>query len=224
LTANDFKAFALFFTTHRAEDLGLFRSLLARWRSDFPEDTMPLELSAEFTGFGPSVELGALKLTAAHEDILNRTNPLPVLVQQYAQSLMQTYSAYRSVFFLPPANELQSVLRRLIELDRPNRRVYLLYLAELAWDQGDDTACLQLGQRAFDPDTVAVGPIQFGLDPKAPGRVLGRMVESLWRHGKLAAAWDLCQQSRKQGYLGPGSRSPDPMLVVAARKVETLLK
>ena len=67
---------------------------------------------------------------------------------------MQTYRAHRSAFFLPPSDELRATLDRLIETDKSNQRVHKLRLAEIAWDRGDDAACLRLGQSAFNPNVA----------------------------------------------------------------------
>jgi hypothetical protein len=115
---------------------------------------------------------------------------------------------------------LEAVLQRLIEADPDNRRVYRLHLAELAWDRGDDDACFRLGQLATTPDVTIGGPVKFDLDPAAPARVVTRMMESLWRNGKIPEAWHLCEEARRQGLSGGKKGNPDPMLEMTCRKVE----
>ena len=95
-----------------------------------------------------------------------------------------------------------------------------LQLAELAWDRGDDTTCLKLGQSAFDPDTSIAGPINFDRDPHAPRWVIALMVDSLLRAGQLGAAWELCQDAKKNGYVGNEGRFTEPLLEMTYRKVE----
>jgi hypothetical protein len=136
---------------------------------------------------------------------------------------MQTYRTYRSVFYVPPSVELKAALERLVETDRPNQRVYKLRLAEIAWDHGDDAACFEFGRAAFSPDTTAFGPIKFDLDPRAPYRVLNRMIETLWRAGKVPEAWGLCQDAKKNGYIGKKEGFRDPSLEVTYRRIETFV-
>jgi spermidine synthase len=222
-TETDFKAFALFFTTHRLPEGSLFRSLLDRWQKDFPLATTPIELSAKLADPRPIAELEALQMGAIGDLMFKNAEQEPELLQLYAKFLMQTYRAHRSVFFTPPTAELEAALKRLIEADKKNQRIHKLRLAELAWDRGDDAACLQLGQSAFDPDTTAGGTINFELDPKAPARVLTLMVESLWRAGKANEAWELCQDAKKNGYAGKKTKHRDPLLEMTCRKVEVAM-
>jgi len=223
LTESDFKAFALFFTTHRLPEGSVFRSLLDRWQKDFPLATLPIEFSAKLSESRPSAELEALRMSAINELMVGNAEQDPELLQLYARFLIQTYRAHRSVFFTPPTAELEPALKLLIEADKKNQRVHKLRLAELAWDRGDDAACLQLGQSAFDPDTTAGGEINFELDPKAPARVLTLMVESLWRAGKANEAWELCQDAKKNGYAGKKTKHRDPLLEMTCRKVEVAM-
>jgi len=95
--------------------------------------------------------------------------------------------------------------------------------AEWAWDRCDNAACFRLGQSAFDPNPAG-GPITFNLDPKAPAYVIARMIETLWRAGKLSEAWDLCEQAKRNGYLGRTSPTSDPMLELNYRKVAAQIK
>jgi hypothetical protein len=110
-----------------------------------------------------------------------------------------------------------------VEVDRANQRVYRLHLAELAWDRQDDRACFELAQKALSTDTNAFGAIQFDLDQTAPQRVLTKMIESLWRAGKPAEAWDLCQQAKAQAYLDSDAARREPLLEIVYRKVEAFM-
>ena len=46
------------------------------------------------------------------------------------------------------------------------------------------------------------------------------MIETLWRAGKVPEAWDLCQDAKKNGYIGKKDGLRDPSLEVAYRKIE----
>lgn len=219
LTEEDYKAYALFHNQHQLPDAPLYRTVLYRWRSEAPESILPLNHLAELNYPRPGDELESLAMIPSHELILNNVTNAPVLARTYALDLMRTYMSRRSVFYKPPAAELQAALERLIETDLLFRRIYLLYLAELAWDRGDDAVCLRLGFQALNRETVGAGPINFDLDPAAPGRVLVCMIESLWRSGRIADANRLCQQAEASGYVGPLNRLPNPVLEMVCRKV-----
>jgi hypothetical protein len=145
------------------------------------------------------------------------TNSEPLRL--YAADLLETYRAQRSIFYLPPITELETVLQRLVDTDPSHRRVYRCYLAELAWDRGDDAQCLTLGQSALDPDLAQGGPIDFTLDPAAPRAVLYRMAESYWRTGRAREAWNLCEQAGANGFLSDSDHL-FPLLAMTYRKLQ----
>ena len=221
LTEADFKALALFQTTHRIFDPALFHSLLKGWQNNYPQSTVPLELAAKAPE-GTADELEAARLAVKRDVIFQDAAKDPELLRLYARFLSQTYLAQRSAFYLPPATELESALQRLIETDPPNQRIYKLRLAGLAWDRKDDEACLQLAQSGFDPDLKSGGPINFDLDPRAPTRILARMIDIFLRRGNAGEAWKLCQQARTWGYIGTARANSDPLLEMTYRKVEAL--
>ena len=223
LSEDDFKAFALFFMTHRLPEGMLFRSLVSRWEQDFPKSVLPMEFSSRLAERRPVAQLEAIMMAPFRDQIFKNAEKDPEMLRLYAQFLMQTYRTYRSVFYVPPNVELKAALERLIETDRPNQRVYKLRLAEIAWDHGDDSACFEFGRTAFSPDTTAFGPIKFDLDPRAPYRVLTRMIETLWRAGKVPEAWGLCQDAKKNGYIGKKEGFRDPSLEVVYRRIETFV-
>ncbi|MBI3417982.1 MAG: fused MFS/spermidine synthase [Verrucomicrobia bacterium] len=219
LTETDCKAFALYFDTHRLPENGVFQTILYRWQNDFPGSLAAAEFSAKSAEAKPAAELEAVRMSAMRDKIFQAAGQEPELLRLYAKYLMQTYRAHRSAFFLPTTDELRAALERLIETDQENQRVHKLRMAELAWDRGDDAACLRYGQNAFDPNVATGGPIQFTLDPTAAPRVLGRMVESLWRAGQAHEAWELCQQAKANGYVGRKDKPSDPLLELNYRKV-----
>lgn len=223
LTETDFKAFALYYDTHRLPENGVFQTILYRWQHDFPGSLVAAEFSAKSAEPKPVAELEAVHMAAMRDKIFQAAAQEPELLRLYAKYLMQTYRAHRSAFFLPAADELRAALERLIETDKENQRVHKLRLAELAWDRGDDAACLRLGQSAFDPNPATGGPIKFALDTGAAPRVLGRMVESFWRSGQAREAWELCQQAKANGYVGNKGKPGDPLLELNYRKVEKFI-
>ena len=157
------------------------------------------------------------------EEIFQDAAKDPELLRLYAHYLMQTYRVQRSAFYLPPATELESALQRLIETDPPNQRIYKFRLAGLAWDRQDDDTCLWLAQNGFDPDEKSGGPTNFNLDPRAPPRMLARMIDIFLRRRETGKAWNLCQQARTLGYVGTRRASNDSIFEMTYRKVEALI-
>ena len=224
MTENDFKAFALFQTTHRIFEPTLFRSLLTGWQNNFPQSMVALERSAKAPDRGTPDELEAARMAVKRDEIFQDSAKDPEMLRLYARFLIQSYWAQQSAFYLPPTRELESALQRLIETDPGNQRIYKLRLAGLAWDRQDDDACLRLAQSGFDPDVKSGGPIDFSLDPRAAPRTLARMIDIFLRRGDAGKAWKLCQQARNKGYIGTTLASNDPILEMTYRKVEALIR
>lgn len=215
LTESDFKALGRYYMEYRLPEPDLFRSIVLRWQHEKPESTLPIELMAQASDQVLTAELEALRLEPMRTHLIQYAEKDPEPLRMFESYLIQMYRAHRSVFYLPPADELQSVLQRLIETNPANQRVYKLHLAELAWDRGDELTCSQLSRSGFDADTTKEGRISFSIDPRAPRIVLARNVESLWRAGKFQEAWLLCQDARQNNYTGSY-----PLLDMTCRKVE----
>jgi len=146
----------------------------------------------------------------------------PDLLRQYGLALMRTYSEQRSAFYAPPTEELTAILGRLIELDPDNQRVYQVYLAELAWDRGDDDLCLDCGRRALTAD-LPRGAAKFKLDPVAPLRAVARLADVMRRRGELAQAAELCESAVHGGYLTDSARAGALIFEVTQRRVQAEL-
>ncbi len=219
LTEDDFRAFVRDFQEHRIPEPRLFRSLLFHWQGDSNRLAFPIDLWPASSDRSNAAELRVLRLHPFLDGFMTNAavNPDPLL--HYALDLMETYRAQRSVFHVPPTHELEPALHRLLECDPPRKRLYRLYLAELAWDKGRDAECLELGRAALDPDVAKAGPIDFTLDSQAASAVLYRMTESLWRAGRVAEAWALCQQAAATGFLQQ-SQATFPLLGVTYRRIE----
>jgi spermidine synthase len=218
LTEGDFRAFVTDHQQHGWPESLLFRSLLLRWQAASNGLAFPVSLWATASENIPAAELRALRLAPLRPSIVQEAATNPESLRVYAWDLMETYRAQRSIFYLPPSAELESVLQRLIETDSPHQRLYRLHLAELAWDRGDDARCLELGQSGLDPD-LAKGVIDFSQDPSAPRAVIYRMAETLWRASRPKEAWEVCQAARASGYLD-GSDALFPVLEVTYRRIE----
>jgi spermidine synthase len=214
LTEGDFKALARFYLEYGMPESDLFRSLLLRWQREQPEAILPMELMAQASEAVIAAELETLRLAPMADFLLKLAEKDPGPLRQYEGYLMQTYRAHRSVFNQPPTDYLESMLRRLLPMDPSNQRVYKCHLAEIAWDRGDDANCAELANTAMDP-SVARGPANFSIDPKAPEIVLLRRMDTLCRNGKLAEAWALSQNARREGLL-----VSDPSLELMCRKLD----
>jgi hypothetical protein len=200
----------------------VFGSLLRRWLSEHPATPTPRLLLARAAEPEGAKELEAQRLTHWRTNTVAPDTVDPALLRLQATLLLETYRHQRSSFYRPPVSVLERVLEELVDLDPAQRRVYRLWLAEMAWDRQDDPTCFRLAQMALDPDVALYGPAQFDLDRQAPARLLGRMIETLWRTRRLSEAWNLCQTARQNGYIGQVNSPSDPVTEMIARKIEAL--
>ncbi|MEW6160338.1 MAG: fused MFS/spermidine synthase, partial [Verrucomicrobiota bacterium] len=220
ITEEDFLVFARMYEKEHLIPGPLMRSLIYRWQRDHPQTITTLEMLVQLDDMRQSSELEVFRLTPAREFLLKYSEKSPGLLRYYEKAMMLTYRSHRSVFFQPPARELERVIHRLLETDPANRRVYHLHLAELAWDRGDDEAFFALAEKALDPDTARGGPVNFANDPKAPGLILARMADTYFRKGQLPQALQIAVNAREQKYLEPSSTYYHPLLDMVCRKIE----
>ncbi|MBK9139343.1 MAG: fused MFS/spermidine synthase [Verrucomicrobia bacterium] len=217
LGADDFLAFARYFLSDQQPFLDLFSSLLARWRQISPDDLEPVELSTRVRFLSAPGELEVLRLAPYREAMMKQAERNPALLRSYGLALMRSYFEQRSAHYLPPVPERIEVLTRLIETDPDNQRVYQAYLAEMAWDVGDDEACLEIAKRAFAND-LPRGAALFKLDPDIAPRVVGRLADIHLRRGNPTEAATLCQEAIRSGVYGERARANGLYFEVMHRK------
>jgi rubrerythrin len=205
LTKEDLAAFAAYHLSEESRPLDTFLTLLRRWQREQPENPLPLELSTRVKQFQPPGELDVLRLAPHRELIFRRAAEEPLLLRQYGRALMRQYSEQRSVFNAPPTDEIEPVLRRLIEVDPDHQRVYQAWLAELAWDREDDEQSLRWGELALAPD-LPRGNARFRVDPEAALRAAAFVAELYLRRGEPARAAAFCEGVVQAGYLNDETR------------------
>jgi predicted membrane-bound spermidine synthase len=182
------------------------RSLLCRWQQERPEDPEQLQMAARLAETATPKAASALAFEPWGQRL--RRDPAANLepLRRYALALMNHYRERRSLLFVPPAPELQDVLQQLIAADPDHRPLCQIYLAELAWDRGDDDTCLELVKLALAgaPDSLAA---KFQLDPEAPLQIVASMAQSLAGRGQLLDAVALCDQAVGAGLLNAKTRA-----------------
>ncbi len=205
LGKEDLAAFAGYYLGEDSRPLDTFLTLLRRWQREEPNNTLPFELAARLKHFAPPGELDVLRLAPHRDMVFARAKEEPLLLRQYGRALVRQYSEQRSIFNAPPSDELETVARRLVEVDPDNQRVYQAWLAELAWDREDDAQCLQWGELALAPD-LPRGKAKYRLDPESPLRVAALMADVHLRRGDPARAAALCEGVAQAGYLNEDTR------------------
>jgi spermidine synthase len=202
LTEPDFKALNAWYCFFGPSGTTLFRSLLHRWQHDLPGDPQPLQTIAALSQSGFDMEPPLERFAGNRDTLLARAEHNPQPLRSYCEQLYRAYVAQRSVFYLPPTNELEAVLQRLIETDPSNRRVNQLLLAELAWDHRDDRACIEWGQKALENALSA--DLEQTLQSESLSPILAHVVVANAHAGRPKEANQICSlvsQSRKPGVL-----------------------
>src|SRR5207244_517408 len=106
----DFIAFVRDFQEHRIPEAPLFRSLLQAWQSTSTRPAFPLDLWAAASERVAPAEVRALNFAPLRESMMEDAGKNPAPLRVYSSDLMETYRAQRSVFYLPPTKDLESVL------------------------------------------------------------------------------------------------------------------
>lgn len=215
LTAEDYRAFSRFYRESGTPYVDLFATLLERWQAEDPPAIEPLEIASRFRFLSAPGELDVRRLAAHRDRLLERAPENPTLLRQYALALERTYREQRSAFHAPPEGELRDILALAIQHDPANQRVYLAYLAEVAWDRGDDEQCVQLAAQALAPD-VAGATAGFRLDPDSPVRAVTRLMDVLCRRDQWKLAAEYGEQFVRAGHLA-GARVTLPFEVMRRR-------
>jgi len=213
LAAVDFEAFRTRYSSFGLPEPTLFRSLLCRWQHDRPDDPQPLQLMAVLSENGLAFEPPIQGLARIRDALWKKAEHDPRPLRSYCVQLLRTYLAQRSVFYLPPTSELEAVLQRLLETDPPNRRADQLLLAELAWDRGDDQACLQWGQKALENASLA--DLESTLEPQLFSGIIAHAAEACAQVGRPKDATRLCT-------LAAQIRQPSLLLYVTCQRLATL--
>jgi len=218
LTEKDLQALTLFHFSSRVPHVRQVRSILTRWHREHPAAAEPVEYLLQTRFSGSHAEREAKALGHLQSQFVEKAATDPRPLRDYASVLYEAYTDLRSVFYVPPAPDLETALQRLIEVDPARRPTCLLMRAELAWDRGDDTACFQLAQEAFR-DLPNPRPEQQP-EPKMAAVVLTRIIETLWRRGRLGEAREWCQLALRQGYVTEAGSADFPALSQVCRKVQ----
>ena len=203
LVVEDCSALARFHLAQGLPRPDLVRSFLHRWQRDLPQSQELIEFSARLADAGPAYELAAMQLAPLRDGLLARAPAHPDLLRRYARLLLLTYRSQRSIYYTPPSQELRMVLESLLAADPKNERGYQLELAELAWDLGEDDACIRLSEKSFRFDaggTLRLAPLE---DKAEKSAAFCRWVEALERTGQWNRAREVGRQAKDAGYQSP---------------------
>lgn len=219
LTATEFRAAGELFKVSSIPDPEIFRSQMWRWLELEPEAVDPvrllsaLEHSLATPDASAVIEATLPGMRAARErgDI--------TLMRSYAHALMTIHRARRSAYFLPPTDKLEQTLRRLIELDVPQRRVHRARLAEILWDRKDDSQFMAVALKAFGMDSPDNGPYDFSADVRAPRLVIARMLLLMEQRGDMKMALQIIREAVQKGFAGEEAPIQEPLLEHHARRI-----
>ncbi|MBN9690069.1 MAG: fused MFS/spermidine synthase [Verrucomicrobia bacterium] len=219
MTTNELRGAAELFRASSLPDPEVFRSQLRLWLETEPGQPEPARLLAALERSLASPDASALVeigLPGRPEAIARGDVSM---LRPLSTALMNSYRARRSAHYLPPSDDLELTLRRLIELDTQNRRVHRARLAEVLWDRGDEPQFFAMALKAFATDSTDNGPYDFSLDQRAPRLVIARMLLTLEQREDWKTAHQLIQEAVRREFVGEDSAVREPFLEHHARRI-----
>ena len=219
LTAADFAAAADLFRASSIPDPPVFRSQVRRWLELGTRDLEPLRLLVALDGQVPVTDAVNAAVGIQPEFALALAQTNIALMREQAGALMVRHRTRRSAYFLPPTEELEAVLKALVDEDSSQRRVHRARLAEVLWDRGDEAQFLALALKVFSTQSADEGPYEFDLDPRAPRLVIARMLQLFVQRGDFRTAIQLVKEAVQKGFAGEKATFREPLLEYQARRV-----
>jgi predicted membrane-bound spermidine synthase len=219
MDAADCEALAKSFSAARVPTPALFRSIVLRWLMLEPGSVKALKLLSLLSDEAPGLDAEAMRLANRAEFRGEAALSSVETIRGYVGALLVGWRIQRSAWHVPSPVPLEPLLRQLIEKDAGNERVHRLHLAEVLWDLGRDDEFLVEARKVFALENGRPGEARFALDPRAPGRVLGLMLDLFQRRGDVAMTRQIVRESMQQRFLGPEAIDRDPVLEWRARRV-----
>ncbi|MBL9173822.1 MAG: fused MFS/spermidine synthase [Verrucomicrobiales bacterium] len=219
MTPADFESVGQLFTVSSIPDPVVFRSQVYRWMELGSTNVDSLRYLVSLDSQVPVSDAVNAQLGTRPEFALARSQRNVPLMLEQASALMSRHRTRRTAYYLPPTQDLEAVLRELIEADPQNRRVHQSRLAEVLWDRGEEAEFLSQATRAFSNQPPDNGPYDFDLDPSAPREVITRMLLFYDRRGDYKAATQVIKQAVQQRFAGDDAPLRLPLLEYQARRI-----
>lgn len=216
---NELRAFGDMFRVSSIPDPEIFRSLMRRWTELDPTAVDPVRLLVALEANLPTPDAAAAAEAALPRLKLGRERKDLLLLRTQAEALMQMHRERRTAFYLPPTEELEELLKLLIELDVNYRRVHRARLAEVQWDRGDDTLFLATALKTFAMDSPDNGPYDFSMDQRAPRLVIARMLRLFEARQDWKTVVTLLREAVQKGFVGEEAQIREPELEHHARRL-----
>ena len=219
MTTNELQASALLFRASSIPEPEVFRSQMRLWIESEPGQPEPVRLlsALERSLAAPDDSAMAEAVLPGWTEARDRGD-IPMMRSQ-ASALMTRHRARRSAHYLPPSDELEKTLRRLITDDPALRRVHRARLAEVLWDRGDDIQFMATGLKAFGQESDDNGPYDFSADPRAPRLVIARMLLVLAQKEDWKTVLQLIKEAVEKGFAGEEASIREPLLEHHARRI-----
>lgn len=219
MTADDFAASAVLFRESSIPDAAVFRSQVRRWLDLGGTNLEPLGLLISLDAQIPVRDAITSALGERPEFERAHDQGNVALLREQAAALMDRHRTRRSAYYLPPTEDLERVLKTLIELDKGQRRAHRARLAEVLWDRGDEAQFLALALKVFSTQSEDDGPYRFDLDQRAPRQVIARMLQLFEQRGDSKTAVQVVKEAAQKGFLGEKSQVHEPLLEYHARRI-----
>jgi spermidine synthase len=181
----------------------LARSITSEWSLKTPKDPNPIMLGAMYKDDRKPTASDVAVMSFKLGDIVADPRRNVEWTVRFAYSAMMNYRFGRSVFHTPQSDTLVTILEKLIETFPDEAHIYNTYLAELAWDSGDQNKFLRLAADVFIRQGHSLALSSFPDGERAPAIVLTRLIEYFLENPDPEKLTHLIQVSERAGFASP---------------------
>lgn len=179
-------------------DNRLVRSIGEAWSSKHPNDPAPTMTAALFKDERRPTASDIAVMSFKLADIVSNQQYGVLWSIEYARAAMSNYRYLRSVFNAPKGDTLVTILEKLAQNFPAEAHIYNVYLAELAWDAGDQNRFVRQASDLFIRQGAGLNEGSFPSGDPSPGIVLVRLIEYFLENPdpeKLAVVLEVAKKS-----------------------------
>lgn len=186
-------------------DNRLVRSIGEAWSAKHPNDPTPNMTASLFkderrpTASDVAVMSFKLAALAGH-----RQHGIEWTIR-YAHAAMDNYRYLRTVFHAPKGETLVNILDKLVQNFPNEAHIYNTYLAELAWDAGDQNRFLRLASDVFIRQGAGLVLTSFPENDKSPAIVMVRLIEHFLENPDPEKLSRVMEVAKNSGFNSPAN-------------------
>ncbi|MGB0581616.1 MAG: fused MFS/spermidine synthase [Limisphaerales bacterium] len=184
-------------------DNRLVRSIGEAWSLKHPNDPAPTMTSALFKDERRPTASDIAVMSFKLADIVGNPDFGVIWTIEYARAAMANYRYLRTVFNTPKGETLASIMEKLAQNFPNEAHIYNAYLAELAWDTGDQNRFIRMASDLFIRQGAQMSADSFPLNDPAPATVLVRLIEYFLENPDPEKLGIVVEVAKKSGLNSP---------------------